>query len=157
MTSALKKIDSLIPDEKDIEMAKVARRALVGFLHKKSKSPIFDFQLLNGNQETENLHLSAAAVEMLLDILTQMAKGNGVSIVSVHAELTTQEAAELLNVSRPFIIRLLESGKISYKLVGTRRKILLDDLMEYKESMYHARLSTLDKLTEDAQDLGMGY
>ena len=86
-----------------------------------------------------------------------MSKGNAVTIVSIHAELTTQEAANLLNVSRPFIIKLLEDGKISYKMVGTRRKILFKNLMLYKETMYHARLKTLDELSKDAQDLDIGY
>lgn len=155
MKRALKGMESIIPNEIDIEMAKVSSRALADLLHKKSKAKVFDFQLKD-NKGTEIL-LSASAVKMFVDILTQMSKGHAVTIVPVHAELTTQEAAEILNVSRPFVIGLLEANKIQYKMVGTRRKIPLHDLMKYKESMYRARLNTLDKLTKDAQDLDMGY
>jgi excisionase family DNA binding protein len=154
MTKPLKKIDSIIPNNKDIELAKQSSRTLAGLLNKKAKT--FDLELSDSNG-TKKIVLPAYAIKILSDILTQMSLGNAVTIVPLHAELTTQEAAEILNVSRPFIIKLLEDGKISYKMVGTRRKILFKNLMLYKETMYHARLKTLDELSKDAQDLDIGY
>ena len=154
MTRPLKKIDSIIPNNKDIELAKQSSRTLAGLLNKKAKT--FDFELSDSNG-TKKIVLPAYALKILSDILTQMSKGNAVTIVPLHAELTTQEAAEILNVSRPFIIKLLEDGKISYKMVGTRRKILFKNVMLYKETMYRARLKTLDELSKDAQDLDIGY
>lgn len=71
--------------------------------------------------------------------------------------LTTQEAANLLNVSRPYLITSLEEGKLPYRKVGTRRKILFEDLMNYKGKDDAERLKILNKLTEEAQDLDMGY
>ncbi len=86
-----------------------------------------------------------------------MAEGNAVTIIPIHAELTTQEAANLLKVSRPFLITLLEEGKLPYRKVGTRRKVLFEDLMNYKKKDDTERLKILNKLTQEAQDLNMGY
>lgn len=101
--------------------------------------------------------LPFSAFKLLMTVLTQMAEGNAITLIPVHAELTTQEAADLLNVSRPYLIRLLEEKKIPFRKVGTRRRILFQDLMEYKAKIDHARRKTLDELSEEAQNLHMGY
>jgi excisionase family DNA binding protein len=97
------------------------------------------------------------AFELFLEILGQMANGNAVTIVPVHAELTTQAAAELLNVSRPYLVELLESKKIPCRKVGTHRRIRFDDLMAYKEQDDLERRAVLAELTAEAQKHGLGY
>jgi excisionase family DNA binding protein len=97
------------------------------------------------------------AISLLLEILTQMAQGNAVTLMPYHAELTTQQAADLLNVSRPFLVKLLESGELAHRMVGKHRRVLLQDVMKYKENIDRARNETLNELVAQAQELNMGY
>jgi len=107
--------------------------------------------------DDEDLVLPRAALDMLRNLLSEMAQGNAVTIVPVHAELTTQEAANMLNVSRPYLVKLLNQGKIAHTMVESHRRVRLTDLLAYKKDQDAASRSALDELTEQAQDLGLGY
>src|SRR5262249_38945929 len=107
--------------------------------------------------EGEVITLPREAFELFLEILGQMANGNAVTIVPVHAELTTQQAAEFLNVSRPFLVGLLEAGRIPFRKVGTHRRILFSDLVEHNRKESEARKSKLEELAAEAQKHGLGY
>jgi excisionase family DNA binding protein len=81
----------------------------------------------------ERVRLPASVYTLLARVVHELAHGNAVTIVPIHAELTTQQAADLLNVSRPFLVKLLESGEIPFHHVGTHRRIRFDDLMAYRQ------------------------
>jgi excisionase family DNA binding protein len=86
-----------------------------------------------------------------------MALGHGVTVVSLPDELSSQQAADLLNVTRPYLIGLLEEGKIPSRLEGNHRRIRRDDLLAYKGQDDAKRLEALGELVAQAQELGMGY
>jgi len=112
---------------------------------------------VKGRPAGEPLTIPLAALKLLRLILDEMAKGNAITLTPVHAELTTQEAADLLCVSRPFLIKLVEDGTIPHRKVGRHRRIRFDDLMPYKQRTDAARSEVLDELVAQAQELGMGY
>lgn len=101
------------------------------------------------------IRLPYSILKVLMEVVHEMARGNAVRVMPIHAELTTQQAAELLNVSRPFLVSLLEQGEIKYRKVGTHRRILLEDLLIYKDRRDRERLSALDELAKEDQRLGL--
>lgn len=133
----------------------LARNALVSVRrvlaeHKGEDGPV----TLIVEDESEPVVVPRAAIDLLVSVLANMAAGQSVSIVPLHAELTTQQAAAILNVSRPFVVKLLDEGKIAFKLVGTHRRIRADSLLAYKrENDAHGR-SAADELIQLGQDIG---
>jgi excisionase family DNA binding protein len=115
------------------------------------------FQVGEEKKVTQKLLLPATAVRLLLDLLTEMAAGNAITLIPVHAQLTTQQAADVLNVSRPFLVSLLEQGKIPHVKVGTHRRILFEDLMRYKKEIDRERQKALDELIRESEKLNIGY
>ena len=99
--------------------------------------------------------LPQAVVRTLRQVVTHLARDRAVSVVPVDKELTTQQAADLLNVSRPYLVRLLEDGTIPFTHVGTHRRVRLDDLLAFKRTRDEERETALDRLTELNQALGL--
>ena len=109
-------------------------------------------------QETgEFITIPKKALTLLSAIIQNMAEGKTISIVPSNSEVSTQQAADMLNVSRPHLIKLLETKKIPFKKVGSHRRILLKDITEYKEQLAKQREAQLDFLSNQAQDLSLGY
>jgi excisionase family DNA binding protein len=147
--------ETATPTEADTRLAEESSRRLTRLLSKPRRS--FRLSVQVDDEAEETVAIPIPALRLLADILTQMAHGNAVTLMPVHAELTTQQAALLLNVSRPFLIRLLEEGRIPFHKVGTHRRIRRDDLLGYKRRVDHDRLKALEELTAEAQEHGMGY
>jgi excisionase family DNA binding protein len=93
--------------------------------------------------------------QVLLEAVHQLKQGKGVAILPVSAELSTQEAADLLNVSRPHVVKLLETGEIPFHKVGTHRRLQLRDLLTFKARRDHLAKQTLTELVQEAQKLGI--
>ena len=137
-----------VPDETDSELAATASRELA----RASKASV-SVRLNDGT----DLRLPKAVTPLLVHILTEMARGNAVTLIPIHAELTTQEAANLLNISRPYLNKILDRGEIKHHRVGTHRRIRFEDLEIFRGEREAARLAALDALAVQAQELGMGY
>jgi len=105
----------------------------------------------------EAIELPVSVGPLLVEILQEIAAGSVVAVLRKDAELTTQQAAELLNVSRPYLVRLLEDGTVPFRKVGTHRRVRFDDVLRYKTKTDAARRRALDELAADAQELDMGY
>jgi excisionase family DNA binding protein len=145
----------LIPAEADSAVAEQSSRLLAAHLHPQNQTQRLKIVEEDGTEQ--EVVIPAAAFHLLVDILSQMAQGNAVSLIPIHAELTSQEAADMLNVSRPYFVKLLDSGEIPCRKVGRHRRVLYTDLMAYKQKTDHQRTIALDKLAAQAQELNMGY
>lgn len=155
MSAAIRVLDPVAPTERESQLAEVSSRTLSSYVQDTEEQTIR--VVPESGRREEAVIIPAVAFRLLVNILTQMAQGNAITLIPVHAELTTQEAADLLNVSRPFLVKLLEEGEIPYRKVGTRRRVLYRDIAEYKRRIDERRRATLDELAAQAQELGMGY
>lgn len=97
--------------------------------------------------------LSAALVDLMSDLFSIIARGETVTLVPLSRQLTTQEAADLLNVSRPFLIKLVDQGELGCEMVGTHRRIALKDVLDYKAKRSEGRRAALVEMQEIAEDM----
>jgi excisionase family DNA binding protein len=146
--------EPIAPTEPERRIAREASQRLAGHLQAQADVRV---QIHQQGHPVDVVALPPSVTRLLALILAEMAEGNAVTLIPSHAELTTQRAADVLNVSRPFFIRLLEEEKIPYRKVGTHRRVLFQDLMEYKRRSEAQRARVLEELAEQAQELDMGY
>lgn len=146
--------ETVMPTKKEAVLAEQSSLILASYVQS-TKTPTIQLVKKGGGQKQISLPLSA--LRLLVDILVQMAQGNAVTLIPVHAELTTQEAADVLNVSRPYLVTLLEGGQIPCRKVGSRRRVLAKDILEFKANIEKKRLQTLEELSKQAKKLDMGY
>lgn len=106
---------------------------------------------------TGEVHVLSEPVFLLLErIIEVLASGDALTVVPVGKELTTQQAAHILNVSRQYVVRLLEEGELPHSKTGTHRRVRMEDVLAYKRQRDRARMASLDELSQLSQDFG-GY
>ncbi len=149
MNPLLEKPDTVVPSAEDAALAAESSRILA------SRPCEGDFRVHLDDGQV--LALPRAVKQLLAHLLTEMSYGNAVTLIPIHAEMTTQEAADYLNISRPHLIKLAEGGSIPFHKVGSHRRIHFRDVKEYKERVAMERAKTLDELVAQSQELGMGY
>jgi len=145
----------MLPVEREVQAAAQGQRALAAYLATRLETQ--RIQIFDDQNRAHQVELPTSALRLLIDILGELADGNAVQVVPVHAELTTQEAADLLNVSRPHLVKLLEGGSLPFHRTGKHRRIRFADLMAFKDQRDRDSEEALDELARQAQDLGMGY
>jgi excisionase family DNA binding protein len=145
---------AIIPDQHDTDLAKTSSHVL---------GPVADasgdvrLTVTDAAGVERTVQIPTSALRLLFSVLSEMARGNAVSLIPMHAEVGTQEAADILNVSRPYFVGLLEKGHIPFRKVGVQRRVLFRDLMDYKARSDADRHSALDALARQAQELRLGY
>jgi excisionase family DNA binding protein len=144
----LKAYDPVVPTQAETRMAEESGRILAAHARGELRVQLDDGQ---------TLVLPQSVARLLSHILTEMAEGNAVTMIPIHAEMTTQEAADFLNVSRPHLISLLEKHEIPFHKVGTHRRVRFQDVRDYKDRLTANRSQALDDLARVSQELGMGY
>jgi len=150
----LQNIDPVKPTPNEAILAQETSQRLAMMLDKQADVKL---QILEQERSDEVLIVPASAMRLLVHILSEMAQGNAVTLTPIQAELSTQQAADLLNVSRPYFVQLLENGEIPHHKVGTHRRVLFEDVVRYKEDVKAKRRLALEELTAQAQELNMGY
>ncbi len=143
-----------LPTQTEIAAAAESLRVLKPLL---STEELLELQLLCPDGIRAPVSFPTLAVRMFLEVLSAMAAGNAVSVVPIHAELTTQEGADLLNVSRPHLVKLLAEGAIPHTKTGRHRRVKLSDVLAYRQARELSSRAVMDRLVAEAQELGMGY
>jgi excisionase family DNA binding protein len=141
--------ETQLPTEKEARLARDGSRRLAAMIDVKASPNVS----ISGGAEA--IELPASAARLLVELLAQMGQGNAVQVVPVHAELTTQQAADFLNVSRPYLIERLEAGELPFRKVGKHRRVRFEDVLRYKKRTDYESNRAMTELTALSQELGL--
>jgi excisionase family DNA binding protein len=147
--------EAALPVAREVAVANQGQRDLAAFLSTQLETQ--QMQIFDERNEAHMVELPTSALRLLVDILSELADGNAVKVVPIHAELTTQEAADLMNVSRPHLVKLLETGGLPFHKTGKHRRVRFSDLMTYKKAQEQASAAAMEELAAQAQAMHLGY
>jgi excisionase family DNA binding protein len=149
--------DRLVPpplNESETEMVKAAERLIMACLDHSRAATI---TIESDDGSTPSVRVPPQVLRVLGQALGLMARHQPIMLIPEKQELSTVEAANFLNVSRPFVIKEIEEGRLNHRMVGTHRRILFSDLMTYAKAMRAMQQQALDKMAENARELGLEY
>ncbi|GAA6152536.1 helix-turn-helix domain-containing protein [Pseudoteredinibacter isoporae] len=144
-----------LPSAEEAALAKHSSQELSGYIETKMTTQQLSITDADGVAHAINMPVSA--LKLLVNVLTELGEGNTVKLVPIHAELTTQEGADLLNISRPTFVKMLDDGTIPFTKTGNRRKVRYTDVQLYKHQLENDRLNALSELSALDQAVGAGY
>ena len=144
-----------LPAEREVQAAMQGQHALAAYLATSFETQ--HIQIFDEWNQAHQVELPTSALRLLVDILAELADGNAVKVVPIHSELTTQEAADMINISHPHLVKLLEDGVLPFHRTGKHRRVRFADLMQYKDARERANEETMTELARQAQESGMGY
>jgi excisionase family DNA binding protein len=139
---------------KDQEMVRVAQRCIMASLDHSRAAAI---TLTTDTGEHPTVDVPPAALKLIGQLLGVMSEGRPVALMPTEQEFTTVEAANFLNVSRPFVVKEMESGRLPHRKVGSHRRVALEDLLAYTKKMHAQQAGALERLAENARELGLDY
>lgn len=142
-------------DARQAEASSIAMQELLGKDGQPAEQITLRVSIEQPDGNRSELLLPRATLSLLTKMYRELGHGKDVVLLATDTEITTGQAADFLRVSRPYFVKLLEEGKIPYRRVGPRRRVLLCDLLRYKESEEAKRHQGLDELVAEAQKLGM--
>ncbi|WP_038709952.1 helix-turn-helix domain-containing protein [Burkholderia sp. lig30] len=140
--------------ERELEMARVAQRCIMEALdHSRAAS----ITLTTDSGEHPSVEVPPAALKLIGQLLGAMSEGRSITLLPANREFTTVGAAHFLNVSRPFVIKEIEAGRLNHRMVGTHRRIAFDDLVAYANQMRNKQEAALEHMADNARELGLDY
>ena len=142
--------ESALPSTQDTALAKTATAALT-----QAGDTVLRVQAATAGRAPRSFDLPPVVARLLMDILWEIAEGHAVTLVRFNQQITTQQAADLLNVSRPFVVGMIERGELPVRMVGNQRRLPLKDVLAYRETNRAKRREALREMTELDQELGL--
>ncbi len=148
----IERVHEQLPDQETVRLARAGASELERLLNK-----LPDMDKTSIKLDGQEVVLPRGALVLLRDLLAGMSQGAAFAIAPLHAEMTTQQAADYLNVSRPYLITLLEKGELRYTKVGTHRCLRFRDVVAYKNEIRQQSSDAMDELVKIAQENNLGY
>lgn len=150
----VREASSPVLNPKDQEMVRAAQRCIVAALDHSRAATI---TLTTDTGERPTVELPPAALKLIGQLLGAMSQGRPITLMPTEQEFSTVEAANFLNVSRPFVIKEIEAGRLAHRKVGSHRRIAFEDLLEYAQQMRARQANALERMAENARELGLDY
>ena len=157
MTATLERVRQVVPPSmspQELEMARVAQRCIMEALDH-SRAAAITLTTTDGSHPT--VELPPAALKLIGQLLGMMSEGRPITLMPSRQEFSTVEAANFLNVSRPFVIKEIEQGRLPHRKVGAHRRVAFEDLVNYAREMRKRQEHALERMAENARELGLDY